>query len=60
MLVLSRKRNEKITLTVDGKEVELTVVRIDNNKVRIGFEADLDVQILRTELISENIKNAIA
>lgn len=56
MLVLSRKRDEKILLKVGESEqtVELTVVRIDANKVRLGIEAGKDVTILRKELLSES------
>lgn len=51
MLVLSRKVGEKILV---GKDVWLTVVQIDGNKVRIGFEAPKDVPIIRNELIPRN------
>ena len=52
MLVLSRKPYEKIILQVEGlKDIELTVVRIEHNKVRLGIEADEKVTILRSELI---------
>ena len=61
MLVLSRKRDEKILLkTNEGQEIELTVVRIDNNKVRLGIQASDQVTILRSELIdNESAKIAI-
>lgn len=52
MLVLSRKRDEKIVMNLNnGEKIELTVVKIDNNKVRIGIEAGEDVTILRSELV---------
>lgn len=55
MLVLSRKRDEKILLQLNEEEsVELTVVRIDNNKVRLGFNASKDVTILRSELLDRD------
>lgn len=54
MLVLSRKRDEKILLKVSDKEsIELTVVRIDANKVRLGIQASESVTILRSELLEE-------
>lgn len=57
MLVLSRKRDEKIILKVgDTEEIELTVVRIEPNKVRLGIQAGPNVSILRQELI-ERAKN---
>lgn len=55
MLVLSRKSDEKIILQVKGlKDIELTVVRIDHNKVRLGIEADENVTILRSELLPKS------
>lgn len=55
MLVLSRKRNEKIVMkTKEGEKIELTVVRIDNNKVRFGIQASDQVLILRAELDEES------
>lgn len=47
MLVLSRKVGEKVI--IDGG-IELTITKIDGNKVRIGFSAPPDVQIDRAEL----------
>lgn len=61
VLVLSRKRDEKILLKLnDHEEVELTVVRIDANKVRLGINASNSVTILRSELIEKEAKLATA
>lgn len=61
MLVLSRKRDEKILLQVPGNgEIELTVVQIEGNRVRLGFQADSKVTILRSELASEPPKKMVA
>jgi carbon storage regulator CsrA len=51
MLVLSRKRDEKILLKTESEQIELTVVRIDANKVRLGINASDEVTILRSELV---------
>lgn len=63
MLVLSRKRDEKILLKVGDSEqnIEITVVRIDANKVRLGIQAGDSVTILRSELLEtpKAIKEAI-
>jgi carbon storage regulator len=55
MLVLSRKRDEKIQLKVgDTQEIiEITVVRIEPNKVRLGIQAGENISILRSELVKE-------
>jgi carbon storage regulator CsrA len=57
MLVLSRKRDEKILLQMgEGQEdIELTVVRIDQNKVRLGIKAGDNVTILRSELVENKL-----
>jgi carbon storage regulator len=48
MLVLSRKRNERIV--IDGNIV-ITVVQIAPNQVKIGIEAPQDVAVLREEIL---------
>lgn len=47
MLVLSRKINEQIHI---GKDITITLVSIQGNKVRIGIQAPNCVKILRAEL----------
>lgn len=47
MLVLSRKPGEKIII---GDNVEVTVVAIKGNQVKISINAPKDVKILREEL----------
>lgn len=59
MLVLSRKRDEKILLKIgEHEKIELTVVRIDANKVRLGIQASDSVTILRSELLEEATERA--
>lgn len=50
MLVLSRKVNGRIRI---GDDVVLTVVKIQGNKVRLGFEAPPHVKVVRDELPPE-------
>ena len=50
MLVLSRKKSEKIKL---GDAIEITVVRVSGNKVRLGIQAPPDIPVLREELGKE-------
>jgi len=50
MLVISRKINEKIKI---GDDIEITIVSIDKNQVKIGIEAPKNVTILRSELIEQ-------
>jgi len=47
MLVLSRQRDETIMI---GDDIELTVVDIRGDKVRIGIKAPADVPVHRKEV----------
>ncbi len=50
MLVLTRRRNEKIIITVGDVQVTLTLVDIRMDKARIGIEAPKHVSIHREEI----------
>ncbi|WP_088228632.1 carbon storage regulator CsrA [Desulfosporosinus sp. FKB] len=50
MLVLTRKLNETIKI---GDNIEITVVGISGDNVRIGIEAPREVKILRSEVYVE-------
>lgn len=59
MLVLSRRPNEIIKI---GDEIELKIIEVKGDVVRIGIEAPKSVDILRGELvqsISETNSEAI-
>jgi carbon storage regulator len=47
MLVLSRKKNEKLQL---GDSIQVTVIKVSGDKVRLGIEAPIDTIVLRQEL----------
>ena len=51
MLILSRKQGETIQV---GDDITLTVVRIGPNTVRIGIDAPSDMNIVRSELLTES------
>lgn len=50
MLVLTRKVGERIQI---GDQITLSVIRVQNGKVRIGIEAPDDVRVRRDELDSD-------
>ncbi|MEO7993126.1 MAG: carbon storage regulator CsrA [bacterium] len=50
MLVLSRKINEKILI---GKDIELTIVDVRGEVVKVGINAPREVSILRQELLEQ-------
>jgi carbon storage regulator len=50
MLVLSRKVGEKLLI---GDQVEITVVRVSQNSVRLGVDAPKHFSIVRQEIKEE-------
>ena len=55
MLVLSRKLDESVI--IDGN-IKITVVKIQGDKVRLGFEAPEAIRIDREEVHEMRSKNA--
>jgi carbon storage regulator len=50
MLVLSRKIDQKIKI---GDDIEITIIDVSGDMVKIGIEAPRDVRILRNEVYEE-------
>ncbi|MGG0669493.1 carbon storage regulator CsrA [Lederbergia citrisecunda] len=48
MLVLSRKTNETIKI---GDDIEIRILEVKGDTIRIGIEAPKNVDILRGELV---------
>jgi carbon storage regulator (csrA) len=60
MLVISRKKSESLLI---GDDIEITIVKIDENSVKISISAPKSVTILRKELykeVEQENKNAAA
>ena len=57
MLVLSQQEDQRTTITVPPSEsatvIEVVVVRVSQNKVRLGFEAAPEVVVMRNELLGQ-------
>lgn len=51
MLVVSRKRGQGIILG-DG-EIEITVLRVEGEQVRLGIKAPREIQVVRRELLDD-------
>jgi carbon storage regulator len=51
MLVISRKTNESVLLTLNGVEMEVIIISADKNRVRLGLQAPAECKILRKELV---------
>lgn len=51
MLVLSRKKDERLVLLIPGrKPIWITQVEVRGDKSRLGIEADSDIEIHREEV----------
>lgn len=50
MLVLTRKKGEAIHL---GSEIEVRVLSVQGNRVRLGIEAPSHIEVRRGELVVE-------
>ena len=57
MLVLSRKPKESIVINGD---ITVSVLRVDNDNVRIGIEAPKTVPVMRKEIYQEISQNNLA
>lgn len=53
MLVLARKKNQ--TIVIDGK-IEIEVLNIKGNTIRLGISAPRDIKVLRGELVPFEIE----
>ena len=51
MLVLSRKTNQSIMI---GDEIEITVLSVSGEKVRLGIKAPREVPVYRDEVYNED------
>ena len=51
MLILTRRIGETLFI---GDDITIKVVGINGNQVRIGIDAPLDVQVMRSELLKES------
>ena len=52
MLVLTRKADEAIILTMpSGEQIDIIVTEVSRNQVRIGIDANKDVQVMREEML---------
>lgn len=57
MLVLTRKTEQKIRI---GKDIVITVLKVQGDYVSIGIEAPREMQIVREELLPEALPSIAA
>ena len=54
MLIITRKPNESFII---GDNIEVVILEIQNDKIKLGINAPKNVQILRKELYETQISN---
>lgn len=54
MLVLTRKVGETFLI---GKDIRITVCKVENNAVRIGIDAPQEIQVIREEVADKYPQN---
>ena len=54
MLILTRKKNESIII---NDNIEISIIGIEEGKVKIGINAPKDVKILRSEVLEKLIES---
>lgn len=57
MLVLTRGQNEEVVIGKGEDAVVVKIVRISDNKVRLGIEAPKHITVHRREIYDETEKN---
>ena len=57
MLVLTRKAVQKIRI---GNDIVITVLKVQGDQVSIGIEAPKELQIVREELLHEDLARSAA
>lgn len=50
MLVLAREKDESLVI---GDNIEITILDVQNGKVKIGIKAPKEITVLRKELLDE-------
>ena len=60
MLVLERGVDGEVMLYLpDGTRVTVMVVRINGDKIRLGFKAPQNIRILRAEIIGKSFSDKV-
>ena len=55
MLILTRRPGESIQI---GEDIEISVLEIRGNQIRLGINAPADVLVLRSELLNKTPADA--
>jgi carbon storage regulator len=56
MLILTRRPGESIQV---GEDIEISILEIRGNQVRLGINAPADVLVLRSELLESKLQSDV-
>lgn len=57
-LQITRRLDEQVVITIDGKELRLTVEEFRGNSVRLRFQGDREFQVYREEIADKKVVRA--
>lgn len=57
-LQITRRLDEQVVITIDGKELRLTVEEFRGNSVRLSFQGDREFQVYREEIADKKVVRA--
>lgn len=60
MLVLSRKKEERIVIEINGQLIVLQVVGLNPGTARLGIDAPQNAQIYREEIMPDELRPQLA
>jgi carbon storage regulator len=60
MLVITRKVNESIFVLDENENIEVVVLELSKDKVKLGVKAPRNVKIMRSELVAVKTTNVEA
>jgi sRNA-binding carbon storage regulator CsrA len=59
MLILERTLLEEVVIRVPGRTpIVVSILKVGEKRVKLGFAADADVEILRRELVEGGVKKS--
>lgn len=54
MLVLTRKKGDKIIIQFNDQQVDIMVTEIGKGQVKLGVNAQKEIKVFRSELVEGN------
>ena len=58
MLVLTRKEQQSVVLTIDGHEILVKCLSCEQGRMRLGIQAPPEVKVMREEIVNKPRRTA--